>query len=238
MRSLRSSKCLKTTVELTFTTQKANACSPWTACSVFNWKYLFWVNLVQKLKIISLSWNFVPRLIQICRIPWWCSFFLFLTGNTPLDRNLAPRDLFEYTEFSDDVNFFRFWPEIPFCANFVQKIKNCKFELKFCTRLISICKIMYKIRGVYFLCFKPEKPFLGKSGQKHQNCQFKLKFGTKTNLNMRNSMMMFRFSVFDHKHLSWANLVQKFKIACSKWNLIQRLIRICKIQWWCLFYLF
>ena len=38
---MRSSKCLKTTVELTFTTQKANACSPWTACSVFNWKYLF-----------------------------------------------------------------------------------------------------------------------------------------------------------------------------------------------------
>ena len=35
MRSLRSSKCLKT-VELTFTTQKANALSPWTACSVFN----------------------------------------------------------------------------------------------------------------------------------------------------------------------------------------------------------
>ena len=38
MRSLRSSKCLKTTVELKFTTQKANAFSSWTACSVFNWK--------------------------------------------------------------------------------------------------------------------------------------------------------------------------------------------------------
>ena len=38
----------------------------------------FWVNLVQKLKVISLSWNFVPRLIQI----WWCSLFLFSTGNT------------------------------------------------------------------------------------------------------------------------------------------------------------
>ena len=36
MRSLRSSKCLKTTVESAFTTQKANTCSPWTACSVFN----------------------------------------------------------------------------------------------------------------------------------------------------------------------------------------------------------
>ena len=41
MRSSRSSKCLKTTVELTFTAQKANACSPWTACSIFEWKYLF-----------------------------------------------------------------------------------------------------------------------------------------------------------------------------------------------------
>ena len=38
MRFLRSSKCLETTVELTFTTQKANACSPWTARSVFDSK--------------------------------------------------------------------------------------------------------------------------------------------------------------------------------------------------------
>ena len=42
IRSLRSSKCSKTTVELPFTTQKANARSPWIACSVFNRKYLFW----------------------------------------------------------------------------------------------------------------------------------------------------------------------------------------------------
>ena len=41
MRFLRLSKCLKTTVELAFTTEKANACSSWTACSVFTWKYLF-----------------------------------------------------------------------------------------------------------------------------------------------------------------------------------------------------
>ena len=86
MRFLGSSKCLKTTVELIFTTQKANTCSPWTACSAFNWKYLFWVNLVQKLEIISLNWNFVPRLIRLCRIPWWCSLFLFSTGNTFLGK--------------------------------------------------------------------------------------------------------------------------------------------------------
>ena len=41
MRFLRSSKCSKTTAELTFTTQKANTCCPWTACSVFDWKYAF-----------------------------------------------------------------------------------------------------------------------------------------------------------------------------------------------------
>ena len=86
MRSLRPSKCLKTTVELAFTTQQANACSPWTARSVFNWKYIFWVNFVQKLKIINLSSNFVPRLIQTYTIPWWCSLFLFSTGNTILGK--------------------------------------------------------------------------------------------------------------------------------------------------------
>ena len=75
---------------------------------------------------------------------------------------------------------------------------------------------MYKICGAHFLRFRPEKPFLGKSGQKDQNCQFKLKCGAKANLNGRNSMMMFTFSVFDHKYLSWASLVQKFKIVQSK----------------------
>ena len=61
-----------------------------------------------------------------------------------------------------------------------------------------------------------EKLFWGKSGQKNQNCQFKRKFGTKNNLNMRNAMMMFTFSVFDHKYLSCGNLVQKLKIVWSK----------------------
>ena len=46
MKFLKSSKCSKTTVELTFTVQETNACSPWTAYSVSDWKYPFWVNLV------------------------------------------------------------------------------------------------------------------------------------------------------------------------------------------------
>ena len=69
-----------------------------------------------------------------------------------------------------------------------------------------------------------EQKNVGRSGQKDQNYQFKLKFGTKTNLNMQNLMMMLIFSVFEHKYLAWVNLVQKFRIVCSKLNLMQRLI--------------
>ena len=124
-----------------------------------------------------------------------------------------------------------------FFCKFDPKNKNCQHELKFRTRLIWICQIMQKIYDLHFFCFRREKPFLGKSGQKNQNLQFKLKFGTKTNT--QNSMMMFNFSVFDHKYLSWASLVHKLKIVCSILNFIQRLIiRICKIQSWYLLYLF
>ena len=76
---MRSSKCLKI---LMFTTQKTNACSPWTTCSVFDWKYHFWCELGPKTQIIRLSWNILPRLIQICRNSWGCSLFLFLIANT------------------------------------------------------------------------------------------------------------------------------------------------------------
>ena len=40
--------------------------------SVGDRKYLFWKNLVQKIKIVSLSWNLVHKLIRICTIQWWC----------------------------------------------------------------------------------------------------------------------------------------------------------------------
>ena len=39
-------------------------------------------NLAQKLKIVTWIRNSVLRLIQICRIQWWCSLFLLFNGNT------------------------------------------------------------------------------------------------------------------------------------------------------------
>ena len=32
--------------------------------SFLDWKYSFWVNLVQKFKIVSLNWNLMPRLFE------------------------------------------------------------------------------------------------------------------------------------------------------------------------------
>ena len=65
-------------------TQKANACSLFDLlfCSVVP----FWGKFCPKTQIVSLSWNLVLRLIQICEIPWWCSLFVFLTRNTVLGK--------------------------------------------------------------------------------------------------------------------------------------------------------
>ena len=57
-------------------------------------------------------------------------------------------------------------------------------------------------------------PFWGKFGPKNQNCQFKLKFGTKTNLNMQNSMVVFTFAVLHQRYPFRANLFQIIKIVC------------------------
>ena len=48
-----------------------------------------------------------------------------------------------------------------------------------------------------FSVFDRKFPFWANLIKKNQNCQFDLKFGTKTNLNMQNSMVMFTFFVFD-----------------------------------------
>ena len=103
---------------------------------VFEWRYLFWANLVQKVKIISWIWNLVPRLIRICRIQWWCSLFLLLIRNTLFGQIWSKKlklsvqgetwylNKFKYAEFNDAVHFFRFWPETPFLGKFSP---NCQY---------------------------------------------------------------------------------------------------------------
>ena len=44
---------------------------------VFDRKYPFSVNLVQKIRIVSLTRNLILRLIRVYRIQWWYLRFLF-----------------------------------------------------------------------------------------------------------------------------------------------------------------
>ena len=61
--------------------------------------------------------------------------------------------------------------------------------------------------------FLDQKEFLGKFGPTNQNRHFKLKFGTKTNLNMQNSMVMPSVSVLDRKYCFWAIWRKKSKLS-------------------------
>ena len=54
--------------------------------SVFERKYSIWTTLIQKLKILSLSENLVPRVIQICLAQWCCSLFPFPHTNAFLGK--------------------------------------------------------------------------------------------------------------------------------------------------------
>ena len=44
---------------------------------VCDWKFCFWENLVQNVKITSLTWNWVSRLIGIRRVQYDAHFFVF-----------------------------------------------------------------------------------------------------------------------------------------------------------------
>ena len=46
------------------------------------------------------------------------------------------------------------------------------------------------------------------------------------------------FFVFVRKFPFWANLVKKIKIVSLSENLVPRLTRLCRIQWWCLLFPF
>ena len=67
----------------------------------FDRKHPFGAILVQKTKIDSFGLNVVPRIIRLCKVPWWRSLFLFSTGITVFGQILPKKslDYFEYAKF-------------------------------------------------------------------------------------------------------------------------------------------
>ena len=100
--------------------------------SVLRWKYSLWASLVQKMKIVSFSfqkiktvswsWNLEPRLIWIFKIWRWFSFYSFLDWK------------------------YSFW------VNLAQKIKIVSLSWNLVPRLFWIIKIW---RWWSFFCFRP-----------------------------------------------------------------------------------
>ena len=64
-------------------------------------------------------------------------------------------------------------------VQFVPKIQNCQFKLKF--GIYTNLNMQNSMISFNFFCFQLEVLFLGKFGPKNQYYQFKLKFGTYTN---------------------------------------------------------
>ena len=229
MRYLRSSKCFKTTVELTFTTQNANACSPWTACSVFDWKYIFWVNLVKKLKIISLSWNFVPRLIQKCRIPWGCSLFLFSTGNTSLGK-FDPKiqnGQFEL-KFRTRLMWIGNYAENMWCSLFLFLNRNTLFvqiwskKNKFTQKFGTKTNLNTRNSMMFTFSVFDRKYFSVNLVQKTKIVSLSWKLVLRL-------IRIWRIQLWCSFFFYLRNLLQKS--ICWSWNLESRLIWICRIRW-------
>ena len=117
--------------------------------SVIYRKYPFCVNLVQKIKIISLSWDLVLRLIWICTIQWWCSFFVF-DWKYPFLANLVQKIKFVSFSWNLVPTLIRICTILWWCSIFLfqtrniffrqiwsKKKSNCQFKLKFDTEINS-----------------------------------------------------------------------------------------------------
>ena len=67
-------------------------------------EYLSQANLVQKIKIVSLSWNLEPSLSQICRIQLWCELFLFWNRNILFGQIWSLNSNLFKVKFSTETN--------------------------------------------------------------------------------------------------------------------------------------
>ena len=119
--------------------------NPWWWCSLFSLQteHLLGANLIQRIKIVSLSRNLLLTLTGICRIQGKFSLLLFLTRNTRFEQNWSKKYLMKFNEFKCIKNFiaiftFLFWLEIPLSDKFVLKNQNCQFKLKFGSKSILI----------------------------------------------------------------------------------------------------
>ena len=105
--------------------------------------------LVEKIKIVSLSWNLVHNLIRISRIQWWCSLFMFWANLVKKKQNCEFKLKFgakTNSNLQNSIAVFNFSVldfEYPFGGTLFQKIKIIILSWKFVPRLIRIYRIQW-----------------------------------------------------------------------------------------------
>ena len=123
--------------------------------SVLDLEYQFWANLVQNVKIVSLNWNLVLILIQICRVQEWIYFSCFQQEISFLNK-LGPKNqnchfklnlvlrIIRVSRIQYWRLFFYFWLRgFFFGENLFQKIKIVCWNWNLEPRLIQISRIRW-----------------------------------------------------------------------------------------------
>ena len=113
---------------------------------IFDQKNPFWVNLIQKIRTVSISWNLVHRLIRICIIQHFLHFWpeVFFLGKFGLKiQNCLFGVKFGTTINSSEKNsmkmfiFSVFEWKYPVLGNLFHKNQNCLLRVKFRTQTDS-----------------------------------------------------------------------------------------------------
>ena len=137
---------------------------------IFRSQYTIWVNLVRKIKIVSLSWNLVLILLWIYRIRAMCTSLFYTKRNqfwsnsvqkitnVSLSWNFIPR-VFSIDRIQERSSLFCFQPEIILLDKFAPKIKTISLSRNLVLR-VSDMKEGFK-RNIHFFYFRPEVSFSG-----------------------------------------------------------------------------
>ena len=80
----------------------------------FRWEIAFWANLVRKIKIVTLSWNLLPRLIWSGAVKFSCFCWKYpFEANFILEAEVCYHK-FQICRIDKLVTFFQFWPDTRF----------------------------------------------------------------------------------------------------------------------------
>ena len=113
----------------------------------FDRKKLFWVNLVQKIEIVSLFRYLVPGLTQMSRIQWICSIvlllseFLFLSKFCPNYQNFPFKRKFGTQTNSNMQNSVEMFTFLDVDRNYLFRAYLFEKFKSLLPRLILICRI-------------------------------------------------------------------------------------------------